>query len=627
MRLVFVCLLSIALAMSVLTSSASAQVTPEQQQKVVELNTILRQASGFLRSRRDPQAAEAVGRADALLTELNASVTDAGAKRFLANFQTQLDAMKKNLADRGVEIPGAMAAPNAPANPTNPGNPAPASPNSFTGTVAPMLNAKCGRCHSGNNARGGFNLGSYAALMRGANGLRVVQPRQGKDSRIVEVIESGDMPRGGAKVTPQELQALIAWIDAGATFDGTDPNGPLIASATPTPNQPAPERLMVQEATGNEKISFSADIAPVLAANCVSCHGDNGGADLNLSSFTRLLRGGDSGNIVNPGKGAASLIVMKLKGTAPDGARMPLRRPPLPDDVIAKFETWINEGAKFDGPSPDMPTETVAAVAAAKAMSHAELAAAREEQAMANWRLANPSVEARMVRTDHYTIVGNAPQSQLEEVGRIGDKVHGEVARLLGQPTDKPLIKGKLTIFVFDKRFEYAEFGTMVEKRELPRDWRGHYRYNVIDAYGALAPPDAERDSLERAIAEQVAGVYIESRGDVPNWFGVGVARAISARVDGQSPAVADWNERLPGIVAKATEPKDILNGASGPSDAAVAYYGLGKALLDAGRGAALKQFLQQMEGKAKFDDVFQATFRATPEQMVAAWASGGRRR
>ena len=60
-------------------------------------------------------------------------------------------------------------------------------------------------------------------MMQGAKNLAVVMPGDGKGSRIYEVIESGDMPRGGGKVDMAELTTLTKWIDQGAKFDGKDP--------------------------------------------------------------------------------------------------------------------------------------------------------------------------------------------------------------------------------------------------------------------------------------------------------------------------------------------------------------------------------------------------------------------
>jgi hypothetical protein len=115
---------------------------------------------------------------------------------------------------------------------------------SFTRDVAPLLVRRCGSCHV-TGRKGDFQMDSYAALM--ASG--VVQRGAAASSRLVEVIASGDMPRGGGRVTPAELAALSKWIDAGAAFDAADPAARLdrLAMATvpgtgPEPSAPPPQR-------------------------------------------------------------------------------------------------------------------------------------------------------------------------------------------------------------------------------------------------------------------------------------------------------------------------------------------------------------------------------------------------
>ena len=44
-------------------------------------------------------------------------------------------------------------------------------------------------------------MANYTALMRGNKAGPVISAGKGKDSRIIEVIESGDMPRGGGRVS------------------------------------------------------------------------------------------------------------------------------------------------------------------------------------------------------------------------------------------------------------------------------------------------------------------------------------------------------------------------------------------------------------------------------------------
>ena len=93
---------------------------------------------------------------------------------------------------------------------------------SFTKQVAPVLVTRCGNCHV-QRTRGDLSMASYAELIKGGKNGIIVQPGSGKGSRLYEVIESGDMPRGGGTVLPEELALLVRWIDEGAVFDGRNP--------------------------------------------------------------------------------------------------------------------------------------------------------------------------------------------------------------------------------------------------------------------------------------------------------------------------------------------------------------------------------------------------------------------
>ena len=87
-------------------------------------------------------------------------------------------------------------------------------------------------------------------------------PRKSQGSRIVEVIETGDMPRGGAKVTKDELAALAKWIDEGAMFDGpneTTAVRQLVGNARRAAKEQP--KLEIVQATGKESSSFSRDVA------------------------------------------------------------------------------------------------------------------------------------------------------------------------------------------------------------------------------------------------------------------------------------------------------------------------------------------------------------------------------
>ena len=98
---------------------------------------------------------------------------------------------------------------------------------SFAKEVAPIIVAKCGKCHV-SNSRGDYGIGSYNALIN-SDSIALKDPA---NSHFIEVIESGEMPKGGLKVSDNELKTLKNWIAQGAKFDGDDEKKPLIEPGT-----------------------------------------------------------------------------------------------------------------------------------------------------------------------------------------------------------------------------------------------------------------------------------------------------------------------------------------------------------------------------------------------------------
>ncbi|MEM4725279.1 MAG: c-type cytochrome [Candidatus Hadarchaeum sp.] len=90
-------------------------------------------------------------------------------------------------------------------------------------------------------------------------------------------------------------------------------------------------------------ITWDDSIGPLLAAHCVVCHG--GTSRLYLETYEGALAGGRRGPAIVPGDSEASLLVQSLRGMAPRVRRMPLNRPPFPDEVIAAIASWIDAGA------------------------------------------------------------------------------------------------------------------------------------------------------------------------------------------------------------------------------------------------------------------------------------------
>ena len=89
-------------------------------------------------------------------------------------------------------------------------------------------------------------------------------------------------------------------------------------------------------------ISYSTTIQPIFTNKCTNCHGTSGG--LTLTSYSGLMNGGNSGDVVISENGSESRLIQKLRGTA-SGSQMPKYQDPLDEATINLIETWIDEGA------------------------------------------------------------------------------------------------------------------------------------------------------------------------------------------------------------------------------------------------------------------------------------------
>jgi len=495
---------------------------------------------------------------------------------------------------------------------------------SFTKHVAPILIARCGNCHV-TGSRGGFSANTFEALMQGPAAGTVIFPGDDIGSRLIETIETGDMPRGGGSVRPPELTALKTWIKEGAKFDGLDPKAP-INQASGSANPAAMMELEVTAASGNEQVSFGLDVAGVLANRCVNCHsGNNPPGGLGMDSFARFLRGGDSGAPFVPGKPEESMIVRLIKATG--NGRMPRNGPPLTDEQITKIETWIREGGKFDGESPnDASMLRINQIALAKKATHDQLAAMRAESSQQMWDLGMPNVKSATVDADNFLAYGTMGEATLKEHVAEADKAAEKVRTILKIPSTAPLVKGKMTLYFFQKRYDYAEFGNMIERRDLPPDWKGHYRYNVTDAYGSVQVPSEDEYELNVLLGQLIASNHVASLGNgtVPDWFAEGVGRVVASRISKNDPRVVAWDNQIESALGSMSKPDDFVTGKLSPNQASVVSYAFLKAIM--GRGNSFDAMMNSLRSGTNFEEAFQSAFNMNPSQLAAAWAASGRR-
>ena len=96
---------------------------------------------------------------------------------------------------------------------------------------------------------------------------------------------------------------------------------------------------------------FEKKIRPILAENCYECHSAaskklKGG--LRVDSLAGLLKGGETGPAIVPGKPEASLLYLAITHHDKD-LTMPPKKPKLSEAILADVGRWIQDGAIWPG--------------------------------------------------------------------------------------------------------------------------------------------------------------------------------------------------------------------------------------------------------------------------------------
>src|ERR1700736_3756896 len=103
------------------------------------------------------------------------------------------------------------------------------------GDVATIFAARCYGCHAASVKMGSLNLESYDGIQQGGNHGKIVTPGSADQSRLYQMITgklAPAMPMDNTKLSPEQIAAIKAWIDAGAPAP-TEPSAPARATSLP----------------------------------------------------------------------------------------------------------------------------------------------------------------------------------------------------------------------------------------------------------------------------------------------------------------------------------------------------------------------------------------------------------
>lgn len=138
-------------------------------------------------------------------------------------------------------------------------------------------------------------------------------------------------------------------VDAAAPTEAPAPaateaptNVPPTSAAPTTAPEPtaAPAPTEAPAATGG--VSFANDVLPIFETSCIKCHGGADGekGELNLTTYEKVMQGGEEGSDIMPGDAANSLLHQMI-----NTGKMPKRASKLSQEQIDLIGQWINEGA------------------------------------------------------------------------------------------------------------------------------------------------------------------------------------------------------------------------------------------------------------------------------------------
>lgn len=93
----------------------------------------------------------------------------------------------------------------------------------FAHDIVPILKTHCGKCHTGEQKKGGLSFNTRATTVAGGESGKIVEAGQAAASRLIAVVKSRDpneqMPPEGERLSDKEVRLLQEWIDAGLPWE------------------------------------------------------------------------------------------------------------------------------------------------------------------------------------------------------------------------------------------------------------------------------------------------------------------------------------------------------------------------------------------------------------------------
>jgi hypothetical protein len=124
----------------------------------------------------------------------------------------------------------------------------------------------------------------------------------------------------------------------------------LLAASVLAKDGPKLDPSKLPPAGSKTGVTFDSDVKPVFEKSCFKCHGsEKQKGKLRVDSLDAVLKGGEDGKVVVPGKSAESLLVYTVARVCVDEDDfMPPedKGKPLTKEQVGLIRAWIDQGAK-----------------------------------------------------------------------------------------------------------------------------------------------------------------------------------------------------------------------------------------------------------------------------------------
>lgn len=618
-----------ALALLVLLSAPAceAALTRQQRQELLAIKRELGKIASLIRQRKLDEATQAVDAAEERLKKVAGEAGLADDDRVLAPIKKLIerrrDAIDKRRGSQEPDKPDTEDSPDEEERGV-----------SFTRDVASILARDCLDCHA-ENPKAGLRLDTFAGMQQGGRSGPLLVVGQADRSLILARLLAPPqerMPKNRKPLARDDIVTIATWINQGAKFDAEDNQKTvslpkLATNATQAAGEKRNEiHVAIARATGNEKVSFTKQIAPFMGNLCLRCHsGVEPRSGFSLETFEKLMIGGDSGQVVVPGSLEQSRL-WDLVGKQ-DPIKMPMGPARITRTNWNDLRTWILEGAKFDGGDPAAPLLEL--VPRQDEMRKKELggrtpnefAELRRRRTQRQWEQALPNAEPTVLDTDDFLLYGDVKTARLQQVAAWAEEHARTLRSWFGEQggSSKTLVKGRLAIFVLKDRFGFNEFHIELRKRGAPSDTVGfaHVSDGQQDALLCLQDvgdaANENRPGLRCSLVRRLSEAYLDRRGsNLPRWVAAGTGLALAAALDTGDEYFAKLRMQVPEAIRAVKQSEDVFrDGSVSVEHSAAVAYTLVSYLLHNGGQERYRQFVEHLNDASGVPQAIQQVYGA----------------